>query len=100
LITLHDENVSQTVNKHYQRCLHSLTIKNMPHSTFETYLLVTDRGHILTYKSADDASLNLKKYGEFLYEHLIIFAPSVEEFGGTLKIETITEFIDGGGKKM
>jgi oligosaccharyltransferase complex subunit beta len=33
-----------------------------------------------------------------LYEHLIIFAPSVEEFGGSLSVETITEFIDGGGK--
>lgn len=53
---------------------------------------------MLTFKSADDASLVLSKYGEFLYEHLIIFAPSVEEFGGSVSVETITEFIDGGGK--
>ena len=58
-----------------------------------------ERGYSLTFKSADDANLVLSKYGEFLYAHLIIFAPSVEEFGGSLSVETITEFIDGGGKQ-
>lgn len=37
-----------------------------------------DRGFDLTFKTADDSSLSLAKYGEFLYENLIIFAPSVE----------------------
>lgn len=55
---------------------------------------------MLTFKSADDANLQLSKYGEFLYEHLIIFAPTVEEFGGALNIETITDFIDGGGNVL
>lgn len=36
------------------------------------------RGFTLTIKSADDASLALIKFGEFVYDHLIIFAPSVE----------------------
>jgi len=62
------------------------------------FIWFAERGYSLTFKSADDASLVLSKYGEFLYEHLIIFAPSVEEFGGSLSVETITEFIDGGGK--
>jgi oligosaccharyltransferase complex subunit beta len=39
---------------------------------------VADRGFDLTFKTADDSSLSLVKYGEFLYENLIIFAPSVE----------------------
>lgn len=59
-----------------------------------------DRGFSLTYKLADDANLVLSKYGEFLYDHLIIFAPSVEEFGGSLSVESITEFIDGGGNVL
>lgn len=59
-----------------------------------------DRGYDLTYKTADDANLALFKYGEFLYKNLIIFAPSVEEFGGSLSIETITSFIDGGGNAL
>lgn len=37
-----------------------------------------DTGFDLTFKTADDASLALVKYGEFLYENLIIFSPSVE----------------------
>lgn len=37
-----------------------------------------DRGFDLTFKSADDPGLSLIKYGEFLFDNLIIFAPSVE----------------------
>lgn len=51
----------------------------------------------MTYKLADNGNLVLSKYGEYLYKNLIIFAPSVEEFGGALSVETITEFIDDGG---
>lgn len=42
------------------------------------YFLFTDAGFDLTFKTADDASLALVKYGEFLYDNLIIFSPSVE----------------------
>lgn len=35
-----------------------------------------------------------------MYDNLIIFAPSVEEFGGALSVETITEFIDEGGNLL
>lgn len=63
-----------------------------------SYFLFAERGYVLTFKSADDASLSLTKYGEYLYEHLILFAPSVDEFGGSLSVDAITEFVDGGGK--
>ncbi|XP_055607583.1 dolichyl-diphosphooligosaccharide--protein glycosyltransferase 48 kDa subunit [Uranotaenia lowii] len=59
-----------------------------------------ERGYKLTYKLADDANLVLSKYGEFLYKHLILFAPSVEEFGGSLSVETITDFVDNGGNVL
>ncbi|XP_014475354.1 PREDICTED: dolichyl-diphosphooligosaccharide--protein glycosyltransferase 48 kDa subunit [Dinoponera quadriceps] len=68
------------------------------HSIF--FKTLQDSGYVLTFKSADDANLQLSKYGEFLYEHLIIFAPTVEEFGGALNVETITDFIDGGGNVL
>ena len=51
----------------------------------------------MTYKVADDPSIVLKKYGSFLYDHLVLFSPSVEEFGGALNVEGIVEFIDAGG---
>lgn len=49
---------------------------------------------------ADDANLVLSKYGEYLYKNLIIFAPSVDEFGGDINVDKITEFIDGGGNVL
>lgn len=87
----------------------------------------SDRGFDLTFKTADDPSLSLIKYGQFLYDHLIIFSPSVEgkfahqasffilktpnciniyrfsfyvDFGGNINLETITSFIDGGGNVL
>lgn len=61
---------------------------------------LADRGYTLTFKIADDSSLVLSKYGEYLYKNLIIFAPSVEEFGGSLNVDTITQFIDEGGNVL
>lgn len=54
----------------------------------------------MTYKLADDANLILSKYGEYLYKNLIIFAPSVLEFGGQVDTESITRFIDDGGNLL
>ena len=42
------------------------------------FFLVLEQNHELVFKSADDSSLMLTKHGEHLYEHLIIFSPSVE----------------------
>lgn len=64
------------------------------------FSFLTERGYTLTFKQADDASLVLSKYGEYLYANLIIFAPSVVEFGGALSVDAITEFIDGGGNVL
>lgn len=44
--------------------------------------------------------MSLIKYGEFLYDNLIIFSPSVEDFGGNINVETISAFIDGGGSVL
>lgn len=68
------------------------------HSIF--FKSLEDRGFDLTFKSADDAGLELVKYGVHLYDHLIIFSPSVEDFGGGIKVSTITNFIDGGGNVL
>ena len=57
-------------------------------------------GFALTYKVADDPSLNLKKYGELIYENIIVFAPTVEEFGGALNAESIMDFVDNGGNLL
>ncbi|XP_056589169.1 dolichyl-diphosphooligosaccharide--protein glycosyltransferase 48 kDa subunit [Triplophysa dalaica] len=68
------------------------------HSIF--FRSLADRGFDLTFKTADDPGLSLIKYGQFLYDHLILFSPSVEDFGGNINVETITAFIDGGGNVL
>ncbi|CAK1582197.1 unnamed protein product [Parnassius mnemosyne] len=68
------------------------------HSQF--FKSLQDRGYLLTFKLADDANLLLSKYGEYLYKNLIIFSPSVVEFGGQIDTETITKFIDDGGNVL
>lgn len=55
---------------------------------------------MLTFKLADDATLHISKYGEFLYDNIIIFAPSVEEFGGQLSSDAIIKFVDNGGNLL
>jgi len=59
-----------------------------------------DRGFDLTFKTADDSSLSLVKYGESIYENIVIFSPSVEEFGGSVDVQAITNFIDAGGNVL
>lgn len=74
--------------------LDNLAIKET-HSIF--FKSLQDRGFKLTFKSADDPALSLKKYGEYLYKHLVLFSPSVEEFGGSINVQALTEFVDDGG---
>ncbi|XP_013139241.1 PREDICTED: dolichyl-diphosphooligosaccharide--protein glycosyltransferase 48 kDa subunit [Papilio polytes] len=68
------------------------------HSQF--FKSLQDRGYTLTFKLADDGNLLLSKYGEYLYKNLIIFSPSVVEFGGQIDTEAITKFIDDGGNVL
>jgi oligosaccharyltransferase complex subunit beta len=77
--------------------LENLTVKET-HSIY--FKNIAASGFDLTFKVADDASLSLKKYGENLYDHLLIFAPTVEEFGGAISPESITEFVDEGGNVL
>lgn len=77
--------------------LENLYLKDT-HSIFFSQL--EQRGFQLVFKLADESSLALSKYGEYLYEHLIIFAPSVEEFGGTIDKHAIVDFIDNGGNVL
>ncbi|GMT14840.1 hypothetical protein PFISCL1PPCAC_6137 [Pristionchus fissidentatus] len=68
------------------------------HSIF--FKSITDRGHSITFKNADEGSLQLIKFGELQYENLIIFAPSADEFGGTITAAEIARFVDQGGNVL
>ncbi|CAF0983834.1 unnamed protein product [Adineta steineri] len=61
---------------------------------------LADRGFDITYKSSDDSTLQIIKYGEYLYDHIVIFAPATKEFGGRLDSEILTQFVDAGGNVL
>jgi oligosaccharyltransferase complex subunit beta len=77
--------------------LENMAVKET-HSIY--FNMLQRNGFTLTYKVADDPSILLKKYDEFLYENIIVFAPTVEEFGGALSAETMMDFVDGGGNLL
>merc|ERR1711962_898872 len=73
-------------------------------STKETHSIffgtLKEKGFQLTFKLADDPGLTLTKHGEYLYKNLVIFSPSVEEFGGSIDVGAITKFVDEGGNVL
>jgi len=86
----------------YTTCTTLVLIDNP--STKETHSIffstLKEKGFQLTFKLADDPGLTLTKHGEYLYKNLIIFSPSVEEFGGSIDVAAITKFVDEGGNVL
>ncbi|XP_073005920.1 dolichyl-diphosphooligosaccharide--protein glycosyltransferase 48 kDa subunit [Typha latifolia] len=53
-------------------------------------------GFDLDFKVADDPKISLQRYGQYLYDGLILFAPSIQRFGGSLDQNAVLDFIDAG----
>ncbi|XP_071722437.1 dolichyl-diphosphooligosaccharide--protein glycosyltransferase 48 kDa subunit-like [Rutidosis leptorrhynchoides] len=64
------------------------------HSTFFNSLKT--RGYDLEFKLAADSSLSLHRYGHYLYDGLILFSPSTQQFGGSLDSKAVLDFVDSG----
>uniref|UniRef100_A0A0D9WWR8 Dolichyl-diphosphooligosaccharide--protein glycosyltransferase 48 kDa subunit n=1 Tax=Leersia perrieri TaxID=77586 RepID=A0A0D9WWR8_9ORYZ len=54
------------------------------------------RGFDLEFRLADDPKLSLHRYGQYLYDGLLLFAPSTQRFGGSVDQNAVLEFIDAG----
>ncbi|XP_031267046.1 dolichyl-diphosphooligosaccharide--protein glycosyltransferase 48 kDa subunit isoform X2 [Pistacia vera] len=54
------------------------------------------RGFQLEFKLADDPNIGLQRYGQYLYDALVLFCPSVDRFGGSINVASIVEFVDSG----
>ncbi|KAA8547312.1 hypothetical protein F0562_003824 [Nyssa sinensis] len=54
------------------------------------------RGFELDFKLADDPKITLQRYGQYLYDGLILFSPMTERFGGSLDLEAVLDFVDAG----
>lgn len=53
-------------------------------------------GHAVDIKATDDASLKLSKFGEYLYDNIVMLCPEVDVFRGSVSANDILEFIDSG----
>jgi oligosaccharyltransferase complex subunit beta len=67
------------------------------HSIFFENL--ASRGHTLTSVQAESAELTLKKFGEYLYDNIIMFAPATQELN-SVSFDDILEFIESGGNVL
>lgn len=72
----------------------SIATFKQSHSTL--IKIVEDLGHQLVIKSADDNTLKLSKYGDYLYDDIMVFCPQGEVFRGNTMVKDILEFIDAG----
>ncbi|KAG9136907.1 hypothetical protein Leryth_020010 [Lithospermum erythrorhizon] len=57
---------------------------------------ISSRGFELEFKLADHPKLSLQRYGHYLYDALILFAPTIQRFGGSVNKEAILNFVDSG----
>ncbi|XP_021896719.1 dolichyl-diphosphooligosaccharide--protein glycosyltransferase 48 kDa subunit-like [Carica papaya] len=54
------------------------------------------RGFELDFKLADDPKISLQRYGQYFYDGLILFCPTIERFGGSIDLAAIFDFVDTG----
>nr|POE83101.1 dolichyl-diphosphooligosaccharide--protein glycosyltransferase 48 kda subunit [Quercus suber] len=73
--------------------LDDLALKSS-HSVFFNSL--QSRGFDLDFKLADDPKIGLHRYGQYLYDGLILFCPTTERFGGSIDLAAILDFVDSG----
>eukprot|EP01110_Echinostelium_bisporum_P011911 TRINITY_DN6025_c0_g1_i1.p1 TRINITY_DN6025_c0_g1~~TRINITY_DN6025_c0_g1_i1.p1 ORF type:complete len:427 (-),score=152.90 TRINITY_DN6025_c0_g1_i1:14-1294(-) len=70
-----------------------LSIKDT-HSAF--FKSLASRGYNLKFVTGETADIGLRKYGEFLYDNLILFAPKAENVDDS----DVNAFIDAGGNVL
>ncbi len=60
---------------------------------------LTARGHTLTFSTASANKYKLKSYGEYNYDNIVLFAPTVEKLG-SINFNDITTFSSDGGNVL
>ncbi|KAL5104657.1 Dolichyl-diphosphooligosaccharide--protein glycosyltransferase 48 kDa subunit [Taenia crassiceps] len=93
----HVKSESQADDKSILVLIENIIIRDT-HSQF--FKSLSDRNYQLTFKYADDSTLDLKQFGEYVYQHIIIFAPTTTEFGGYISVKALTDFVDNGGNVL
>ncbi|KAL6546049.1 Dolichyl-diphosphooligosaccharide--protein glycosyltransferase 48 kDa subunit [Orobanche gracilis] len=73
--------------------LEDVAIKSS-HSIF--FKSLETRGFDLDFKLADDPKLALQRYGQYLYDAVILFSPTVDRYGGSIDAASLIDFVDSG----
>ncbi|GER40041.1 glycosyltransferase 48 kDa subunit [Striga asiatica] len=73
--------------------LDNLSLKSS-HSLF--FAALQSRGFNLDFKLSVDPSITVKRYGQYLYDGIILFSPTADRFGGSLDVNGILDFVDSG----
>ncbi|KAF3660690.1 Dolichyl-diphosphooligosaccharide--protein glycosyltransferase 48 kDa subunit [Capsicum annuum] len=73
--------------------LDDLSVKSSHSLYFQS---LQSRGYDLDFKLADDPRVALQRYGQYLYDALILFSPTIESLGGSLNAAAILDFVDSG----
>ncbi|KAI3725862.1 hypothetical protein L1987_65658 [Smallanthus sonchifolius] len=89
----HSFSIENPTDRRILVILDDLALKSS-HSIFFNSLQA--RGFELDFKLSDDPKIALQRYGQHLYDGLILFAPATERFGGSLDLAAILDFVDSG----
>jgi len=76
-----------------KRTLVMLDDLSMKKSHSQFFKSLEDKGYKLDYQTASN-KVELEKYGDFFYDHLILFAPTSDSL--SLSSSDVVKFIDGG----
>ncbi|ONH96736.1 hypothetical protein PRUPE_7G148700 [Prunus persica] len=81
------------INRRLLVLLDDLSLQSS-HSIFFHSLI--SRGFDLHFKLADDPTLSLQRYNQYLYDGLVLFSPTAHQFGGALDFQAVLDFVDSG----
>ena len=60
---------------------------------------LASRGHELSFHGSDSSDLSLKKYGEVLYDNIVLFSPTASKLG-SLSFDDVVDFSNEGGNVL
>lgn len=89
----HSFSPENPTNRRILVLLDDLAVKSS-HSIFFNSL--QSRGFELDFKLADDPKISLQRYGQYLYDGLILFSPTADRLGGSLDLAAVLDFADSG----
>ncbi|KAM7516285.1 hypothetical protein LguiA_005868 [Lonicera macranthoides] len=64
------------------------------HSIF--FQSLQTRGFELDFKLAEDPDITLQRYGQYLYDALVLFCPTADRIGRNIDLAAVMEFVDSG----